>query len=126
MIEWENAICDHGKPRPDHAVPARGQRVREHSGHRDLAHVSGEGPWIPTVRGAPLLVLVIDCVLIMPHPCDWVCHLVTNERPAIRSRLGFDVLMVAPVQALMAGVVRTVAPTAEKVKLVTPATLRRR
>jgi hypothetical protein len=32
-------------------------------------------------------------------------------------------LMVAPVQALMAGVIRTVDPTGEKVKLVVPVTV---
>jgi hypothetical protein len=39
---------------------------------------------------------------------------------------GSIVLTVAPVQALMAGVVRTVDPTAEKLKLVVPLTLKRR
>jgi hypothetical protein len=39
---------------------------------------------------------------------------------------GSIVLLVAPVQALIAGVVRTVEPTAEKVKLVVPVTLKRR
>jgi len=39
---------------------------------------------------------------------------------------GSIVLMVAPVQTLIAGVIRTVDPTGEKVKLVVPLTVKRR
>ena len=71
-------------------------------------------------------ILVIDRVFIMPDAGGWVGHLVGNERqPSSRDRARSG-LMVAPVQALMAGVVRTVDPTGEKVKLVVPLTLKRR
>jgi hypothetical protein len=48
-----------------------------------------------------------------------------NARPSTPGS-GSIVLTVAPVQALMAGVVRTVDPTVEKLKLVVPLTLKRR
>ena len=63
----------------------------------------------------------------MPDAGGWIRHLVADERASIVSRSRLDrLLMVAPVQALMAAAVRTVDPTDIKVKLVVPNTLKRR
>jgi hypothetical protein len=45
-----------------------------------------------------------------------------NARPSVPGT-GSMVLMVAPGQALIAGVIRTVAPTGEKLKFVVPLTV---
>ena len=69
-------------------------------------------------------ILVIDRVFIMVESGDRARHLVGKKGTAIDSRLGLDrIRMVAPGQALMAGVIRTVDPIGEKLKLVVPATL---
>ena len=65
---------------------------------------------------------VKDGILIVPQSGGWPCYLVTDEEDTIVTRVGLNLLTVAPVaaQAWIAGCIRTVELTAEKLKNVGP------
>ena len=89
--------------------------------HRDSASQRQTERLNPTIK-----ILVIDGVLIMPNPRDRAGHLVGNKRTAIDSGSGLDRIDGRSRPGTDGGVIRTVDPTAEKVKLVVPTTLKRR
>ena len=93
----------------------------------DVAQVCGCNPK-GNLKGLnrAIQILVIDSVLIMPNAGGGTRDLVADEHDAIVSRIRFDWVTVAPVQALIAGCIRTVEPTGVKVKFVVPLTLYRR
>ena len=62
-------------------------------------------------------VLVIKRVLVVPDSSRRIGYFVAHEPDAIDTRIGLDLVhCCAPVQAWMAGCIRTVLPTGEKVK----------
>ena len=68
-------------------------------------------------------VLVIEGVFIVPHAATQVGYFVTNKEDAVIAWSRLDLIYrraIAPVQAMMAGCSRTVAPVGLKLKLVGP------
>ena len=65
-------------------------------------------------------VLVINGVFVMPHTGTWVSHFVTHKPNPVVAWIGFGLVTVAPVQAMMAGCICIVEPTGENVKLAGP------
>ena len=65
---------------------------------------------------------VKDSILIVPHSGSWASYLVTDEQDPIVTRIGLNLLTVAPVaaHAWIAGCIRTVEPTGGKLKNVGP------
>ena len=80
----------------------------------EIAHSNSAAQWHTEGLNRAIEVLVIDRILIMPDTGGWICHFVADNPMPSFPGSGSNVLMVAPVQALIAGFVRTVAPTAAK------------
>ena len=92
----------------------------------DIAHGDAAAQRHAEGLNRAIEVLVVDRVLVMLDAADRAGHFVGDEGAAIDSGRRLDLLIVAPVQALIAGFVAPSLPTGEKLKLVVPPTLKRR